>query len=80
MNQLPVLTSKLLDVVGVRHAFFTRNGGVSQGIYASLNVGIGSNDDPDAVAENRRRCAAHPKQRAKPEPVRQPRRVMPKRR
>jgi purine-nucleoside/S-methyl-5'-thioadenosine phosphorylase / adenosine deaminase len=59
MSQLPVLTSKLLDVAGVRHAFFTRNGGVSQGIYASLNVGLGSNDDQDAVRENRRRCAAH---------------------
>jgi YfiH family protein len=56
---LPVVTSRLLDVAGVRHAFFTRNGGVSQGIYASLNVGLGSNDDPAAVAENRRRCAAH---------------------
>lgn len=59
MSALPVLTSKLLDVAGVRHAFFTRHGGVSQGIYASLNVGLGSDDDPDAVRENRRRCAAH---------------------
>jgi YfiH family protein len=59
VSGLPVLTSKLLDVAGVRHAFFTRNGGVSKDIYASLNVGIGSNDDPEAVAENRRRCAAH---------------------
>jgi YfiH family protein len=59
MNALPVLTSSLLDVAGVRHAFFTRNGGVSQGVYASLNVGLGSNDDPDAVRENRRRCAGH---------------------
>ncbi|MFN3584159.1 peptidoglycan editing factor PgeF [Phenylobacterium sp.] len=59
MSALPVLTSPLLDLPGVRHAFFTRQGGVSQGIYASLNVGVGSNDDPDAVAENRRRAAAH---------------------
>jgi YfiH family protein len=56
---LPVLTSRLLDGAGVRHAFFTRNGGVSEGIYASLNVGLGSNDDPAAVIENRARCAAH---------------------
>ena len=56
---LPVITSPLLDVVGVRHAFFTRQGGVSQGIYESLNVGIGSKDAPDAVRENRRRAAAH---------------------
>ena len=55
----PILTSKLLDVAGVRHAFFTRQGGVSQGIYANLNVGLGSGDDPAAVAENRRRCAEH---------------------
>ena len=59
MSGLPVLTSKLLDAAGVRHAFFTRNGGVSGGVYASLNVGLGSNDDPEAVRENRRRCAAH---------------------
>jgi YfiH family protein len=39
----------------VRHAFFTREGGVSQGIYASLNGGIGSSDDPACIAENRRR-------------------------
>jgi YfiH family protein len=59
MADLPVLTSKLLDLPGVRHAFFTRQGGVSAGIYASLNVGAGSNDNPEAVAENRRRAAAH---------------------
>lgn len=59
MSAVPVLTSKLLDVPGVRHAFFTRHGGVSQGLYASLNVGLGSKDDLDAVRENRRRCAAH---------------------
>jgi YfiH family protein len=58
MSELPVLTSPLLDVPGVRHAFFTRQGGVSQGIYASLNVGLGSRDDPEAVQENRRRAAA----------------------
>lgn len=59
MPALPVLTSPRLDLPGVRHAFFTRRGGVSQGIYDSLNVGVGSRDDPDAVAENRRRAAAH---------------------
>ena len=42
---------------GVNHAFFTRQGGVSQGVYASLNGGVGSNDDPAAVAENRARMA-----------------------
>jgi hypothetical protein len=59
MSELSVLTSKRLEVPGVRHAFFTRRGGVSTGIYSSLNVGLGSKDDPDAVVENRRRCAAH---------------------
>ncbi|MFN3523505.1 MAG: peptidoglycan editing factor PgeF [Phenylobacterium sp.] len=58
MSELPVLTSPLLDLPGVRHAFFTRQGGVSQGIYASLNIGRGSGDAPDDVAENRRRAAA----------------------
>ncbi|ABE41098.1 protein of unknown function DUF152 [Rhodopseudomonas palustris BisB5] len=53
------IASKLLAAVpGLRHAFFSRDGGVSQGIYAGLNGGIGSNDDPEHVAENRRRMAA----------------------
>jgi hypothetical protein len=56
---LPAITSPLLHIPGVRHAFFTREGGVSQGLYDSLNVGVGSKDDPGAVQENRRRCAAH---------------------
>ena len=52
------LGSPLLSAIpGLRHAFFTREGGVSGGIYASLNGGIGSNDDPANVAENRRRMA-----------------------
>ncbi len=45
-------------LAAVRHAFFGREGGVSTGIYASLNAGTGSRDDPEAVAENRRRIAA----------------------
>jgi YfiH family protein len=53
------LQSALLAAVhGVRHAFFTRQGGVSLGVYASLNVGRGSGDAAQAVAENRRRAAA----------------------
>ena len=59
MTELPVVTSPLLNIPGVRHAFFTRRGGVSEGIYASLNVGLGSRDDQAHVIENRRRCAAH---------------------
>ena len=54
-----VLRSKLLSrAQGVRHAFFTRQGGVSKGLYRSLNLGVGSRDDPEAVAENRARAAA----------------------
>jgi polyphenol oxidase len=48
----------LARTAGVRHGFFTRQGGVSSGLYASLNVGVGSGDDPAAVAENRARAAA----------------------
>jgi YfiH family protein len=43
---------------GLAHGFFGRGGGVSQGVYASLNCGPGSHDDPAAVAENRARCVA----------------------
>ena len=41
----------------IRHGFFTANGGVSNGLYQSLNCGFGSNDDPALIAENRRRVA-----------------------
>jgi len=52
------LGSPLLSAIpGLRHAFFSRDGGVSGGIYSGLNGGLGSNDDPADVAENRRRMA-----------------------
>jgi YfiH family protein len=52
------LASPLLAAIpGLRHAFFTRDGGVSDGFYGSLNGGLGSNDDPANIAENRRRMA-----------------------
>ena len=54
---LPAITSAELG--GIRHAFFTREGGVSEGVYASLNGGIGSRDVAETVAENRRRMTAH---------------------
>jgi hypothetical protein len=44
---------------GVRHGFFTRQGGASRGLYASLNCGQGSADDRVAVTENRSRVARH---------------------
>lgn len=60
MSELEVLSSPLLAALPeVRHGFFTRRGGASRGLYASLNLGVGSNDDPACVAENRRRAADH---------------------
>ena len=50
-------SSLLAAVPGLRHAFFTCEGGVSDGVYASLNGGLGSNDDKAKVMENRRRMA-----------------------
>jgi YfiH family protein len=59
MTQPLFLTDARLSALpGFRHAFFTREGGVSRGIYEGLNVGRGSKDDPAAVAENRRLAAA----------------------
>ncbi|RYH01432.1 peptidoglycan editing factor PgeF [Salipiger sp. IMCC34102] len=47
------------DLDGVRHGFFTRQGGASSGIYATLNCGRGSADQSEIVAINRGRVAAH---------------------
>lgn len=52
------LTTELENISGVRHGFFTRNGGVSEGIYTSLNCAWGSQDKPENVRENRARVAA----------------------
>lgn len=49
----PLLCERLAALPGVRHGFFTRRGGVSQGIYASLNCGYGSGDEPLLVEQNR---------------------------
>jgi len=52
------LESPLLSAVpSLRHGFFMRHGGVSGGIYDSLNGGLGSKDEPAHIAENRRRMA-----------------------
>jgi YfiH family protein len=57
MNPTP-LTAHCLAHQRIAHGFFTRQGGVSEGIYASLNCGPGSRDVRDTVVENRRRVAA----------------------
>lgn len=49
--------ASLAKLRNIRHAFFTREGGVSDGVYASLNGGVGSNDAPAKVSENRARMA-----------------------
>lgn len=54
-----ILAKTLADLDGVQHRFFTRQGGVSAGLYSSLNCGYGSADPPENVRENRRRVAEH---------------------
>ncbi len=53
-----MIEARLLALTGIRHGFFTRDGGVSGGFYASLNGGVGSRDAAGNVAENRARMAA----------------------
>jgi YfiH family protein len=53
-----ILKSANLSVPGIAHGFFGRVGGVSKGIYASLNCGPGSKDSCDDVMENRARATA----------------------
>jgi YfiH family protein len=52
------LTAPSLNAPGIAHGFFGREGGVSGGLYQSLNCGPGSSDDPEAVRENRRLVVA----------------------
>lgn len=62
MNQptLNPITDTDFDAMnGIRHGFFTRQGGVSEGIYAGLNTGLGSNDTIAHVKENRQRITEH---------------------
>jgi YfiH family protein len=56
MSEIPFVTTPALS--GVAHGFLGRQGGVSTGLFASLNVGLGSSDDRAAVAENRARATA----------------------
>jgi hypothetical protein len=58
-DEPPMLqASSLAALGGIRHGFFTRDGGVSKGVYATLNGGVGSNDAPTDVGANRARMAA----------------------
>lgn len=57
MDSAHVIATPLASRPGIRHAFLTRRGGVSTGIYAGLNCGLGSSDNPDHVRENRTRAA-----------------------
>ncbi len=54
----PLKSPLLAALPGVRHGFFGRRGGVSTGVFASLNVGLRGGDRPERVWENRRRIAA----------------------
>jgi hypothetical protein len=54
----PLLVEALSALPGIAHGFFTRRGGVSEGIYASLNCGVGSKDNGEAVRTNRARVVA----------------------
>ena len=56
---LSIEAPELSACAGIRHAFFTRRGGVSKGEYTSLNGGLGSQDAPEHVVENRARMCAH---------------------
>ena len=58
MDAATPLTHPSLALPGIRHGFFTRAGGVSTGLYASLNCGIGSEDARGLVMENRARVSA----------------------
>jgi YfiH family protein len=55
---LTLRSQNLSELSGITHGFFGRPGGVSAGIYESLNCGLGSGDDLNAVTENRNRVAS----------------------
>lgn len=54
----PVEVNRAQVLEGLPHGFLGRRGGVSSGVVSGLNVGLGTGDEPDAVAENRRRAIA----------------------
>lgn len=52
----PVEVNRAQVLEGLPHGFLGRRGGVSTGVVSGLNVGLGTGDEPNAVAENRRRA------------------------
>lgn len=58
MTASMIQARSLATLAGIRHGFFTRDGGISDGVYRSLNGGLGSRDAPTSVEENRSRMAA----------------------
>ena len=59
LPRIAPIEAPALALPGIAHAFFTRPGGVSTGLYAGLNTGTGSDDDRASVLENRARAAGH---------------------
>ncbi|MGY8956363.1 MAG: peptidoglycan editing factor PgeF [Alphaproteobacteria bacterium] len=57
MTSRHVSAEPLREIPGIDHGFLSRSDGVSEGIYAGLNCGLGSDDDPGHVRENRARAA-----------------------
>jgi len=55
-DEQPVEVNRAGSLAGVAHGFLGRRGGVSGGVVAGLNAGLGAEDEPEAVAENRRRA------------------------
>ncbi len=61
LKNIPMQVSLRLTMGGIPHGFTTRQGGVSEGIYGSLNLAFGRGDDRERVEENYRRvCDAFP--------------------
>jgi hypothetical protein len=58
MEADPVETLRSRALEGISHGFLGRRGGVSEGVCAGLNVGLGSSDDRASILENRRRALA----------------------
>jgi YfiH family protein len=52
-----MITARQLELPNIAHGFFTREGGFSTGIFASMNAGLGSGDDIEAVKKNRAKAA-----------------------